>query len=141
MIRLTPVTSAQSRARVSAMQHVLFPVPANYHADLMEGQWWIAQSAGRDAGFCAIAPLKHSRECAYLSRAGVMPNYRGKGLQQRMIRLRLRWAKSKGYRYVVTYTEPSNLASSNSLISCGFKLYRPSKPLSAPGMLHWRTKI
>lgn len=141
MMRLTPVASAQSRARVSAMQHVLFPVPANYHADLMEGQWWLARSDGKDAGFCAIAPSKQFRDCAYLSRAGVMPDYRGKGLQQRMIRLRLRWAKSQGYRCVVTDTVPSNLASSNSLISCGFKLYRPSKPWAANGALYWRIKV
>jgi hypothetical protein len=37
-----------------------------------------------------------------------------------------------------TYLNP---ASSNSLISCGFRLFEPSNPWGARGTLYWRKKL
>jgi len=133
------------RAHVDSMQRLMFPPSCNYLANLDEGQWWIATAKGEDierlAGFCAIAPSRRWRDCAYLSRAGVMPDFRGNGLQRRFINTRLRWAKAKGYRYVITDTAPFNHASSNSLIGCGFKLYEPTHPWAADGALYWRKTL
>ena len=63
----------------------------------------------------------------YLYRAGVMPEHRGKGLKCRMIRVREAQARRNGYVACVTDVT-DNIPSANSLIKCGYKLYRPSEP-------------
>jgi len=134
MIRLRPMRPCD-RAAVDAMQRDMFP-PENGNglAKLDEGQWWIALDGDRPAGFCAIKIT--SDGAGYLSRAGVVKAYRGCGLQKRMIRLRLAWARRKGLRHVVTDTT-GNPPSANSLISCGFKLYDPAYPWAWKHTLYW----
>lgn len=136
MIRIERMTSA-TRAHVDSMQRLLFP-PPNGLANLDHGQWWVAFSEDRDelAGFCAIQASR-TLGTAYLSRAGVMPKFRGHGLQRRMVHLRMKWAKANGFKFVVTDTT-SNPASANSLINCGFKLYDPAHKWAFPDSLYWR---
>ncbi len=57
----------------------------------------------------------------YLSYAIIMPSCREKGLQRRLIRHRLRWAKRQGAFYAVTYTLLHNYPSVMNLLKCGFK--------------------
>lgn len=135
--------TAADRPHVDSMQRLLFP-PPNGLASLDKGQWWIAYEPGKDmkqlAGFCAVCPSAQFKDTAYLLRVGVMPAYRGKGLQKRFIRLRARWAREQGFSWLVTDTT-NNPASSNSLISEGFKLYEPTRPWSFDNALYWRKKL
>lgn len=75
-----------------------------------------------------------------MNRAGVIPSHRGKGLQTRMIAVRVAKAKRLGWKYVLTYTH-DNCPSANNLIDCGFKLYDPRNPYAADGSLYWRIKL
>ena len=129
------------RAHIESMQRLLFPTPANYLASLDEGQWWIATAPSDDgfdlAGFCAVAPSRQWTDCAYLSRAGVMPAFRGQGLQRRFIRTRLAWARANGYRFAITETTANNCPSINNLIDCGFKAFDPPRPWAADGACYW----
>lgn len=77
----------------------------------------------------------------YLSRAMVLPEYRGRGLQKRLIRARVAHARRLGCPRVVTYTNPVNVASNNSLIACGFKTASPWDGDKNSLWVHWSRKL
>lgn len=80
-------------------------------------------------------------DTCFLARAGVIESERGKGLQKKLIMVRLKWARFYGYRDVITYCSPENVASSNNLISCGFKLYLPEEKWGCKNALYFRRRI
>lgn len=96
------------------------------HPDYRTGFWWIASErlSGAPAGFCGMSLYNSDRE-GYLARSGVLPKYRGLGLQRRMIRIRLSKAKRLKLKRVTTYTAQKWLFSLNNLIKEGFELYWP----------------
>jgi len=104
--------------------------------------WWFVATAsdGRYAGFGAMSPSTRWSDCVYLSRAGVLPEFRGQGLQKRLIRIRLKTAKAIGMNWAVTDTY-DNPASGNNMIACGFKLFIPSDPWGVGRTLYWRKRI
>lgn len=97
--------------------------------------WWIAEHDGAVVGF-AGAKLWEPDGLVYLCRAGVAPEARGLGLQKRLIQARVRWARRIGARGCYTYTI-DNPPSQNSLISCGFKTFRPSELWGGPEATYW----
>jgi predicted acetyltransferase len=100
----------------------------DHPVSLKDTYWWIAYSeAGNPVGFSGLrlCRKKENRGLGYFSRAGVIKSYRGHGTQKKMIRARLKKAKQLGLTHCVTYVKGFNLASANSLISCGFKMYSP----------------
>lgn len=78
-----------------------------------------------------------NEKLAYLSRVGVTTEHRGKGLQKRLIRVRLAHAKRHGYSNAITYTVKAGARSINSLIACGFRYYEPPRPWAGSDMLYW----
>lgn len=87
--------------------------------------WWLAKTGETIAGFAGLFFYSDIR-VGFLCECGVLPKYRGYGLQRRFIRARERYVKKKGYRRIITYTSPDNIPSANNLIKCGYKLYEPS---------------
>jgi RimJ/RimL family protein N-acetyltransferase len=87
--------------------------------------WWIVWDGDKPVAFAGLRPCqeKVNEGMAALTRCGVIRDYRGLGLQKKLIRARVRMAKRLGLRQVVAYVKKWNLASANSLIRCGFKLY------------------
>lgn len=100
----------------------------DHPVSLKDTFWWLAYNeAGNPVGFSGLKACKkkENKNLGYFSRAGVIKSYRGHGTQKKMIKARLRMAKQLGLTHCVTYVKGFNLASANSLISCGFKLYNP----------------
>jgi GNAT superfamily N-acetyltransferase len=102
--------------------------------------YWIGWEKGKAVAFCAVAPSLRWSDTVYLARAGVLPQYRGQGLQKRMIRVRERWARANGFAWVITDTT-ENPASSNSLIAAGYKLFEPTAPWANDDSLYWRKRL
>lgn len=96
--------------------------------------WWIGIEKGTDACYCAI---KEINGFFYLNRAGVMPDFRGRGYQRKMLDKRLKFA---GDRVVITDTVASNTASNNNLIRAGFLMFHPQTPWKTehPACIYWR---
>lgn len=111
---------------------------AGPHLD--DSQWWLAKhDTGELAGFAGVyvqpissegltdaqrviheaLGLDGQRE-AVLVRAGVAKPWRGCGLQKRLIKVRLAFARRAGCVRATTYTATKNVASQRSLIACGF---------------------
>lgn len=101
---------------------------------------WLAYHGDRPVAYAAMAPSLQWSNVGYLCRAGVIPEYRGLGIQKRLIRVRVNYAKKLNYVAVVTDTT-SNPASANSLISCGFRMYEPMLPWAFKNTCYWRLII
>jgi len=88
--------------------------------------WLVRDSAGEPVGYCSVRPAMYSpKEHAFLSRVGILPTHRGLGLQRRMIRVRLAWARRRGFTHAVTYAHVTNTASLRNLIREGFLPFLP----------------
>ena len=97
--------------------------------------WWIGTENGRDTCYCGIKQL--DEDTGYMTRSGVLHEFQGRGYQKRMIKTRIKWAKSRGLRFIITDTVSDNPASVNSLISTGFKQYLPQAPWKSTDALYW----
>lgn len=115
-------------------------LPSDTPIDPSEGYWWVLYDGLMPVGFAAMRRSYTYTHTMYLSRAGVLPQCRGKGLQKRLIRVRLAKARKLGWSHAITDTY-SNPASANSLIGCGFKSYLPYKPWAGDGTAYWIKKL
>jgi GNAT superfamily N-acetyltransferase len=115
-----------------------FCLPFDDPRDFVNDAVWLALEGDAEVGFASVCI---TGRMAYLSRAGVVPSHRGRGLQKRMIRARVAYAKRNGCECVITDTTTSNLASANSLITSGFKLYRPQWSWALSDSLYWRLEL
>ena len=101
------------------------------------GWWWMAYCDGRLAGFAAMLQSSKIPQAAYLARAGTLEAFRGRGLQKKLIRERLKFAKDLGLTQAITDTT-DNVASANALIATGFRMFEPDDPWGSPNTLYWR---
>jgi GNAT superfamily N-acetyltransferase len=137
MIKRVDIRKESVQDKLSALQKICLPHDQPYDTNF--GSWWIATENGVDIGFAGLVRTVSWTDCGYLCRAGVIPDARGQGLQKKLINVRVRQAKALGWNWVVTDTR-LNPASANSLISCGFKMFEPSKPWGCKDTLYWRKK-
>jgi GNAT superfamily N-acetyltransferase len=101
---------------------------------------WVAV-AGEGVVAFACARAIPAQATAYLSLSAVIRPWRGQGLQLRLVRARLAWARKEGLLWAVTYTAEKNLPSANSLIRAGFRLYQPAQPWGLPHALYFRRHL
>jgi GNAT superfamily N-acetyltransferase len=138
-IKRVDIRCSRIQNQLAALQERCLPGDTPF--DINYGYWWIVYDAQNFP--CAFAGLVRSSrwtDCGYLCRAGVLPSHRGHGLQKKLIRARVRQAKAIGWNWLITDTY-QNPASSNSLITTGFKLFEPTKPWGATQTLYWRKKL
>jgi RimJ/RimL family protein N-acetyltransferase len=95
--------------------------------------WWVIVSGNQIIAYCGCG---YTENICIFVRAWVHKDYRGQGLQKKMIKLRL---KSAFDCYIaITYTTDDNYPSANSLISLGFKLYNPEYAYAGRKMLYFQ---
>jgi GNAT superfamily N-acetyltransferase len=92
------------------------------------GYWWLVHGAGQIVGFAGLTQFTPFPGIGYLKRAAVLPEHRGRGLQSRLIEIRIEKAKSIGWTHIVSSCEISNISSANNFIRSGFVLCRPERP-------------
>lgn len=86
--------------------------------------WWVAEDDGGNAvAFIGLA----IGDKAAVTRVGVIKEARGSGLQKRLLRVALMYARRQGFLAVATYVLVTNIPSLRSLVACGFKPFRTSK--------------
>jgi len=100
---------------------------------------WIVWKDKEPVGLCSYKDFGDG--IAFLSRAGMIREHRGHGLQQRMIRIRLRACKEAGFKTAITYTTNDNGPSFHSLQKAGFFLYCPQDPWAGTDKLYWRKSL
>jgi RimJ/RimL family protein N-acetyltransferase len=101
--------------------------------------WWVMlDTKGQIIAYCGAG---YNSDFSLFVRAWVDKRYRGKGLQKRMIALRLKAAKARYCNMAITYITPDNPASGNSLIACGFRLYTPEWAYAGKEMIYFRLDL
>jgi GNAT superfamily N-acetyltransferase len=98
--------------------------------ELEKSVWWLAYDGGHAVGFAGVWP-NINQDRAFLTRAGVLPEARGGGMQKKLIRVRVAYAKKLGIRRCYTYVWVGNYASMKSLVRCGFHPYYHSRDCDA----------
>lgn len=104
------------------------------------GWWWVAYDGREVAGFCGLTPTYRDASIGYLKRAGVLYRHRGQGLQRRFVRVREAKARRVGMRSIITDTT-DNPSSSNNLIACGYRIFRPPSPWAFPETIYWHKEL
>ena len=94
--------------------------------------WWVITYGETIIAYCGCC---YSLGVCIFVRAWVQKSWRGRGLQMKLIKARLKAAK--GFK-VITYTTVDNIPSANNLIKCGFTLYTPEYQYAGPNMLYFR---
>lgn len=113
--------------------------------------WWIARTReeGHPVGYSGAWHWKPDNALV-MHRAGVLWSARGNGLQLRMLRARIQYARRNDIPQVWTYTTHDNIHSMNNLIKAGFKTWAPehwwgkTNPMSVAdgyGWIFWAYKI
>ena len=126
------------RSLLLYLQKKCLPADEPYDTDF--GWWWIIYEKDKPVGFAGLVRSSQWIDTGYLCRSGVLPAYRGLGLQKRLIGVRIKKARSLGYNWLISDTN-ENPPSSNSLINQGFKLYEPSNPYGNSQTLYWRKDL
>jgi len=135
IVRINSKTTINRQLLRVLQRHCL---PADTVHSVMVGDWWVAQDEeGRDVGFAGMTQKGTS---GYLCRSGVVESCRGNGLQKRLIKAREAQARKLGYTELISDTT-GNPPSSNSLISCGFKVYEPEEPWGGSKTIYWIKKL
>ena len=102
---------------------------------------WVVLDGTEIVAFGSLQPSIRFADVVYLNSAGVCEKYRGLGLQRRLIRVRLAWARRNKKHFAVTDTVPENAPSSRNLVRCGFLPYTPEVPWKGPGARYWSCKL
>ena len=84
--------------------------------------WQLIDGQRSLAIFSAV--YRADKAYVYLSYAVIDPTVLHNGLQRRLIRYRLQWARKQGAIYAVTYTLLHNYPSIINLLKCGFRFAR-----------------
>lgn len=113
-----PICPSDS-ADLARLNAEIFPDDAP--PDFASAEWRMAWSNFEPIAFCG---WKRLGNLGFHYRSGVLPSFRGKGLQREMIELRERAMRESGLGVAVTYTETYSAASMNTLIKCGYRVVR-----------------
>ena len=140
--------SAEDEQRILRMDTVCFPL--DEPPVIAGAEWFIGCDGSKRVAYCAWKTVEHDGvPTGFHYRAGVLPEYRGQGLQRQMLRLREPRMREQGLTLAVTYTDADAAASMRNLIAEGYRPYAPTPTttLSGPGRLgrvgfvHWRKSL
>lgn len=129
-----------------ARQHALLTwlqlesLPHDTPANSRLGYWWLVFEGNNPAAFAGLQWSSSDPSAGYLCRSGVLKQYRGAGLQRRLIAARIRKAKSLGMKTLTSDTF-CNPQSSNNLIASGFRMFSPAKPWGLTNASYWTKAI
>jgi RimJ/RimL family protein N-acetyltransferase len=129
------------KAEIMRLDKILFS--EDQAVDPSGGWWWLIRHNGKPVAFGGLRGCRHpsNKGLAYMIRSGVLSKHRGKGLQKKLIKARIAMAKRQGYKEIVTYVLDWNLASANSLIACGFRLYHPQEKYAGSKAFYFRKSL
>lgn len=128
----------ESAGVIQRLHKMCFPYDASFKPTV--GWWWLVWKNGEVVGFAGMHRSTQWGDTMYLVRAGILPAHRGRGLQQRLIKARLKAARDLEANWVVTDTR-LNPPSANNLINAGFRMFLPSRPWAFQDSCYWVKKI
>jgi GNAT superfamily N-acetyltransferase len=137
-MRIVRVDPSTSREVLDYLQVTCLPqdVPDSYQEDDI---WVVMMDNGIPAAFGACRLLYESTW--YLNREGVIPPYRGRGIQAKLHAALERHAKKQGATLMVSDCTAENSASANNFIKTHYKIYNPALRWGLPNAIYWYKKL
>ena len=133
MIDFSRAASREDEEQISRMDAVCFPLDTP--AVIAGARWLIGWDGDRPAAYCAWKIVEHDGiPVGFHYRGGVLPGYRGRGLQRQMLRLREAEMRAQGLKTGVTYTDADGAASMRNLIAEGYRPYAPTPATTLSGL-------
>ena len=114
--------------------------PSDVIPDWGNGSWWLMKDGTRTIAFIGAEPVKSWPKAMYLSRVGVVSDYRGKGIQKYLMQKVERAAREAGFTHIISSTL-DNPPSANNFIKCGYKTYMPAGPWGYAGTVYWTKEL
>lgn len=103
-----------------------FPKLQDRHLD--DGFWFLAYDGETVVGFAGLVEnVPHHLE-GYLKRCYVLPDYRGRGLQSRFLKIREDKARELGWANLVSDCRDTNFHSMNNFKRAGYQICDPEQP-------------
>jgi GNAT superfamily N-acetyltransferase len=119
---------------LSWLQLETFPGDPMVEPDV--GHWWIAYSGCVPVAFVGMTDVESWPKTGYVSRVGVLPDYRGNGLQKRLLAVCERKARAIGLKRVISTTY-RNPPSANSFVARQYRTYEPQVRWGAEDTIYW----
>jgi GNAT superfamily N-acetyltransferase len=114
--------------------------PSDSKVACIEGFWWLATEDGRPVGFACMTDVATWPGSGYLSRVGVMPSHRGKGIQRKLMRACEGKAKRLGWERMISTTY-NNPPSANNFIKLGYRTYEPASRWGYADTIYWLKEL
>jgi GNAT superfamily N-acetyltransferase len=130
------ITPTDDHDLIQEMDGLAFPEAPLTAQQIEAAEWWVARDpSGKPVAYAGARFMQSVEGGCWLSRCAVLAEAQGAGLQRRMIRVRLAWARRHGLTEAYTYTVPWNSPSMNNLIRCGFRTYQDV--YCGDGFVYW----
>lgn len=137
LMRVRYTEDADTIEELRALNRALLPEST----PLEDTDWWAVWAGLEIVGYAGARAPAEWPGVYFLSRAGVLEEARGKGLQRRLVRARVARARRLGCHSCITYTSPDNAPSMRTLIACGFKPYVPEPAYVGASYVYWRKAL
>jgi GNAT superfamily N-acetyltransferase len=119
-----------------------FPEAPLARHELERAAWWVVMHPDGYPVAYAGARGCETIPAVFLSRCAVMADWRGLGLQRRLLRAREKWARTReGIEAIVTYTAADNAPSMNNLIRAGYKVDAHTGAYCGAAYVYWRKDL
>lgn len=124
---------------IRALHSEIFPDDEFYESEGEKIYWLVQDQLNDIVGFCILSLLDDG--IVFMARAGLYEGARGKGLHQRMIKVRERHARKNKFTIAITYTKIDNITSSRNLQKAGYMLYIPDYQYADADCLYWMKEL
>jgi ribosomal protein S18 acetylase RimI-like enzyme len=148
VVEFRRATSSEDESQIAELDRICFPIDTP--PDISSARWFIGWDGNKPAAYCAWKTVEHDgAPVGFHYRGGVLPGYRGQGLQRQMLRLREEDMRRDGVSKAVTYTDADGAASMRNLIAEGYRPYAPTPAttlsglgrLGRVGFVHWERRL
>jgi GNAT superfamily N-acetyltransferase len=138
--RITAVNGLDPKIRHMLLWLQLSTLPADPLVESGVGYWWVAYEGCLPIAFLGVLPLESCPKTGYVSRVGVMPDFRGHGLQKRLLAVCERKAKAIGWEQLISSTY-RNPPSANSFVARKYRTYEPQVRWGAEDTIYWIKRL
>jgi predicted GNAT family acetyltransferase len=101
--------------------------------------WFLAKAGKQIVGWAGVT-IK-SNAVASICRTGVFPEFQNRGVKRRLVKAMERYAMKQGCTMMTSYCATDNVASANSLIKSGYKIYWPEFIWAEGSWIYWRKRL
>ena len=125
--------SADAETLLTLQRRIL---PSDQALDPKSGFWWVVFDGDLPVAFAALRNVPSWAHTGYMARCGVLPAYRGRGIQRSLLTVREKMARRLGMVRIISTTY-NNPASANNLIARGYRTYEPVQRWGANETIYW----